>query len=312
MIAPEQLAVFLDDALDVESRDAIENELERDAEALQFVIEQRKIDRALRSILGIATHKQRLKKSILAGVAGASVEQLRGQVPADTSGRKNRPAMVASQATAAMTPAQNNGVSGCERTGLWRTFRTWTAVARQCLNSSVVGRFAAAAAAVVVLGVGSYLFTVGRKPVPQAQVGELAVVIGTPSLRREGERVATEATRATPVRFGDRIETGDADKAEIQFRRRHHVAAPLQHRTGNSKSEIRKFQSAIGNWQSAPGDLTPRPSDASTTAQSQSPARAGVDQSAEGHQRAAVRRADPGRHCDRAGNGVRTKGSEGR
>ncbi len=86
MIPEEQLSAYLDDALDGDQRQAVDLELEHDPSALRFVLEQRQLDRVLRSLLGAASRRERLKESILAALAGATAEQLRAQVLADTSG----------------------------------------------------------------------------------------------------------------------------------------------------------------------------------------------------------------------------------
>jgi succinyl-CoA synthetase beta subunit len=85
MIAPEQLANFLDPGFDHDDRERIEQELAGDEEALRYVLGQREIDRMLHSLLGGAARHDRIKASILAAVAGASVEQLRGRVLTETS-----------------------------------------------------------------------------------------------------------------------------------------------------------------------------------------------------------------------------------
>ena len=99
MINQDHISAFLDDALDGGSREATELELERDSEALQFILDQRKTDRLLRSALRPVASRERLKESILAAVAGAPTEQLRAQVLADTAGGRARPTVEDSLST---------------------------------------------------------------------------------------------------------------------------------------------------------------------------------------------------------------------
>src|SRR5712671_116413 len=69
-----------------------------------------------------------------------------------------------------------------------------------------------AAAALVVLSAGLFFYWHGRAPKPIA-VGQFTTVMGAPKLHHTGKRSTLYALRSTPVRLGDRIETGDADKA---------------------------------------------------------------------------------------------------
>ena len=93
MISPDQLAAYLDHALDGPAREAVERHLEQDAAALRFVLEQRQVDRVLGSLLAPAARRQRLKASVLAAIAAPSTERLRAQVLADTSGVGKGPGM---------------------------------------------------------------------------------------------------------------------------------------------------------------------------------------------------------------------------
>ena len=84
MIARDTLAAYLEDALDVEARAQIEAQLASDLEALRYVVEQRKLDRLLRSTLRPETQKQRVKQSILASVSGIAPEKLKVRVLEET------------------------------------------------------------------------------------------------------------------------------------------------------------------------------------------------------------------------------------
>lgn len=199
MIQMDQLASFLDEALDAGQRAALEVELERDAESLRFVIEQWKIDRTLRSLLGGAAHRQRLKESIVAAVAGSPTKPLRAQVLADTSGR-----------------ALRHGGANSLAPGWWRRIQTQLSDTVQLLQSPRLAWFSFASF-VLLLVVGSWLFF---RPVPEAPmaVGQFAAVVGEPKLRDWTGRSTLKPQLSTPIQFGDSIETGDADKAELMFK----------------------------------------------------------------------------------------------
>jgi len=199
MISQDQLASFLDGALAAGPRAGIEAELERDAEALRFVIEQRKMDRALRSLLRSSAHRQRLKDSILAAVAAPSTRQLQAQVLADTSGRVVRPA--------------ENDYSTVD----WlHPIGTWIGAILQSFRSPKVARFAFASV-MVLLAVGAWVFF---RPVPSTRiiVGQFAAVVGQPTLQHGGQNPTPNLLPSTPIHLGDRLETGDTDKAEIVFK----------------------------------------------------------------------------------------------
>jgi len=199
MIPQDQLASFLDEALDAGPRAALEQELEQDAEALRFVIEQRNLDRALRSRLGSAAHRERLKESILASVAGSSSKQLQAQVLADTSGRAIQPAGGDSPAT-----------------GWPHRLQTWIGNIQQYFQSPKAAWFASASV-ILLLAVGTWLLL---RPAPAARivVGQFAAVVGQPVLKHGGKSSTPGLNPPTPIYLGDRLETGDADKAEIVFK----------------------------------------------------------------------------------------------
>lgn len=199
MIQQEQLASFLDEALDAGPRAALQKELERDAQALRFVIEQRNMDRALRSLLGSAAHRERLKESILASVAGSSSKQLQAQVLADTSGRAIR---LAGESAPAL--------------GWPHPIRTWIGDILQFFQSPRVAWFTFASA-VLLLAVGTMLLF-RPTPVGRIVVGQFAAVVGEPTLQHGASRLTLNPQLSTPIHLGDRLETGDADKAEIVFK----------------------------------------------------------------------------------------------
>ncbi len=198
MIHPDQLASLLDDALDAGSRAALETELENDAPSLRFVIEQRRMDRALRSLLGNPAQRQRLKESIRAAVAGSSTQELRAQVLADTSGHPVQP-----RGAASMTP------------GWWSRLRTQLGDFLQPFPSRGLA-WSAGVAVVLLLAVGLF-FHIRPAPMASVVIGQFAVVVGQPTIQRSGKPSTLNAQPSTTIYLGDRIETGDADKAELVF-----------------------------------------------------------------------------------------------
>jgi tetratricopeptide (TPR) repeat protein len=77
-------------------------------------------------------------------------------------------------------------------------------------------RSAAAAAAMVATAVGLY-FGFRDRFAPRVEIGHFAAVVGSPKVAHFGQRSTLHASLSSTVCLGDRIETGDADKTEIQF-----------------------------------------------------------------------------------------------
>jgi tetratricopeptide (TPR) repeat protein len=78
-------------------------------------------------------------------------------------------------------------------------------------------RSAAVAAAMVATAVGLY-FGFRDRFAPRVEVGHFAAVVGSPKVRHFGQRPRLDASLSSTVYLGDRVETGDADKTEIQFK----------------------------------------------------------------------------------------------
>ena len=216
MIDHDQLADFLDDALPPRSRVEVERELASDEEALQFVIGQRKLDRTLRSVLGPAAEKQRLRESILSVVMSATSEELRARILADTSLRAGARVASSVPSSAELQGADSSyPVHRLNFTGkLW----AWAAEKFQQLELLAHSRLAVTTAIVVVTGLGILFYAVVQKPGAPIQVGQIATVVGKPTLQHSARAQILKAQRTAVVYIGDRIETGDADRAEIRFR----------------------------------------------------------------------------------------------
>ncbi len=200
MIDRDLLSAYLEDALDPEARAQVEAQLPQDPEALGFLAGQRKMDRLLRSALRPARAKQRGKQSILAAVRASAPEQLRARVLKATT---------------------VESVETTERPKLpaWTQIRRLALLTLQRFNDLTPGRslaYGTLSVVVVMLSLG-FWFYFQRAPIPRITVGQFTAVVGQPTVQSAGERITRHASRITPVYLGDRIETGDADKTEIQF-----------------------------------------------------------------------------------------------
>ena len=80
MIERETLTAYHEDALDPAARARVEAQLADDPESLRFIVEQRKLDRLLRSTLRPVAAKQRVRQSILAAVRASAPEQIKARV----------------------------------------------------------------------------------------------------------------------------------------------------------------------------------------------------------------------------------------
>ncbi|MBL9138311.1 MAG: tetratricopeptide repeat protein [Verrucomicrobiales bacterium] len=207
MITTDQMAALLEDALDDRTCDALAAELERDPRSFQSLLDQRRIDCLLRSVLASASDRQRLRESVLAAAAGPSTDQLQARVLAETIGWG--------------TAAPWRSVPNAAATGKlqipagepWRRF--WATLAS--LRGSARG-LVAAGAGLVVIGLALWLGGFGHRDPTPAIFGVLVEVVGVPTIRRSGHSQVMDATPGISVLDGDRLDTGDADRAEIRFR----------------------------------------------------------------------------------------------
>lgn len=198
MIPQDQLAAYLDHALDDPSREAVELQLEQDAEALRFVLEQRQVDRVLGSLLAPTSRRQRLKASVLAAISAPSSEKLRAQVLADTSGRRLQP-----------------GAKALGSASWGERIRNWLDVVGRGLFSPGLARYAMAAVLLLMAVGGWFLFRPGAAA--PIVVGRFAVVVGQPMLQHGAGGSTFNPQELSPIHLGARLETGDADKVELVF-----------------------------------------------------------------------------------------------
>ncbi len=70
---------------------------------------------------------------------------------------------------------------------------------------------------VALIAITAGIFWFGKQPQPQVILGQFTATVGEPIVRHTGQRSTLNAQRSTPVHLGDRIETGDGDRAEVQF-----------------------------------------------------------------------------------------------
>jgi tetratricopeptide (TPR) repeat protein len=191
MLTQEQLIAYFEHQLAPAERAELERLLADDPEAQLLLADQENIDLALRVCLGKAEAAERIKQSIFTVLRGASDEAITAHVMEET-----RAAQPAKPAPARMRP-----------------WSQWLAE----FQLSFWKRFAPAAAfAMALLGFGLFFYF---RPAPAASVviGRFAAVVGEPTLQRKANSSTLNAQLATPVHLGDRIETGDADTAELVF-----------------------------------------------------------------------------------------------
>ncbi|PYI84727.1 MAG: hypothetical protein DME26_12795, partial [Verrucomicrobia bacterium] len=218
MLTQGQLIAYWEGTLRPAERARVEELLREDAVARQQLLDQQRIHEALRVMLANDAANERVKQSILAVVRGQSEPQLKARVLEQT-----RAAFVES-----VKASERSGVGawvrGCVRAVVRLSGEAWQQVRRlagatiQRSNATPLQRLlrSGSAAAVLVLALGAY-FYFHRAPVPRIAIGQFAVVMGKPKVQHAGKPPTLNAQSSTPVHFGDRIETGDADKAEIQF-----------------------------------------------------------------------------------------------
>lgn len=204
MILPEHLADFLDDASDAAQRSAIDRQLQQDPESLHFVIAQWKTDRMLRSVLGADARRQALKDSILATLATPPVEMVRRRILAEIANDLTSLEAPTDRPRATPKPFVSPSTANPDQHGSWFG---WLQV-----------RFlTVAAATALVLGFLGWWVVPRHRATPRFEVGELSELVGAPNLRRLGQRLPVDAVQGFSIEVGDRLETGDADRAEIRF-----------------------------------------------------------------------------------------------
>ncbi len=217
MLTQEQLIACLENSLDPVERVRLEESLAADADAQRQLADQHRIDQALRVVIGNGAAHERVKQSILAVVQGRAVEKLKAEVIEET--------LAAQSAAEIPQPSILNTQPSTAWRGwgaIWsmKNVPTYGQVLIRQFTDSLLRPWNRVAlggtAAVIVLGLGSFLYFHGR-PAERFEVGKFTLAMGTPKVQHSGKRSTLDAQRSTPVCLGDRIETGDADKAEIQF-----------------------------------------------------------------------------------------------
>jgi tetratricopeptide (TPR) repeat protein/anti-sigma factor RsiW len=234
MLDEPRLIAYVAGTLDPEERARLEAELATDRSAQRLLAEQQLMDQALRVALGGARADERVKQSILAVVRGMSVERLRAQVLEHT---------VACPPTSVRTRSgwlgQLSAWAETVRGGLKRQTEQ-ASKACERLTGSLSRRIALAAVSAVLLLAGGFLWQ--RAWPARVEVGKFAVVVGKPQVHRGFKRSTLPLRSGTTLWSGDRIETGDADKAEIQF----HDGTTLR-LSFNTTLEIPRFKAPRAN-----------------------------------------------------------------
>jgi tetratricopeptide (TPR) repeat protein len=209
MLSQEQLIGYLEGTLSAAERAQVEALLLDDPAARRQLIEQRGLDQALHVLLGDATSNERVKQSILAVVRSAPAEQLKARVLEGTA---------AARPTRVGTPAGWIANLLEWARGTWAAWGTRGACAWELVRGLTAtparGLAAAAVCVGMVLAAGFFWFKPSPAPV---EVGKFISVMGAPKVQHRGERSTLNPKPSALVYLGDRIETGDADKAELQF-----------------------------------------------------------------------------------------------
>lgn len=187
MLTPERLGAYFERQLPSADRADLERELADSLEAQRLLADQARMDMALRAILGSREAEARVRNSVFAVLRGASDEELAAGILADAAGER----------------ASDRAPAGTRRGVAWK-WLSWSTALR-----------ALALAGCIVAGLLILQLTL-RPPMP-VEIGRFSVLVGAPTIRQDARRPASEAQAAAPVRLGDRIETGDADRVEIQF-----------------------------------------------------------------------------------------------
>lgn len=187
MLTPERLGAYFERQLPPVDRANVERELAGSPEAQRLLADQAGIDMALRAILGSREAEARVRNSVFAVLRGASDEELAAGILADAAGER----------ASDRAPAAPRRVV----TWKWMSWRQvlWTMALAGCLAASLL------------------IPQLILRPSAPAEIGRFSVLVGAPTIRQDARRPASEAQAATLVRLGDRVETGDADRVEIQF-----------------------------------------------------------------------------------------------
>jgi tetratricopeptide (TPR) repeat protein len=209
MLSPEQLSGYFEAALSDAERAQVEAQLASDPAARRQLAEQRCLDQALRVLFGSQAANERIKQSVLAVIHGASAAQLRARVLEDTSA-----ASASDEAKSTRKASPRLGWPAAA----WRAAGGWAAQAwswAQVIAASPARRLAFAGVSAALI-LAMILIWLGISPRP-VEVGSFTVVIGAPHIQHARARAPLKASPRAPVWSGDRVVTGDADKAEIQF-----------------------------------------------------------------------------------------------
>jgi len=209
MLSQEQLIGYLEGRLSGAERAQVEALLVDDPAAQRQLVDQQGLDQALHVLLGNPAVNEQVKQSILAVVCGAPAEQLKARVLEETSG---------AQPTGVGTPARWIAKLLEWASGTWAAWgpqgvRAWELVRR--LSATPARRLAAAAVSVGLV-LAACFFLLRPSPAP-VEIGKFISVMGAPKVQHRGERSTLNPQPSALVYLGDCIETGDADKADLQF-----------------------------------------------------------------------------------------------
>ena len=227
MLTQDELIAYFEQRLPDAQRAELERKLADDPHAQSILAGQENIDLALRVLLGPQAAHERVKQSIFTVLRGASDEQLA--------------AHVMEEARAARTEEPRPGSRRSRAAG---ELSWWKArfVSRP--------RLALLGAALALVAIAFGLLLLPPRAPAAVEIGRLAVVVGEPWITSGGQGTRTVAAASSSVRLGDRLETGDADRAEVQFQ-----DGTILRLQFNTAVEISNLKSQIANLKSP----VPRP-----------------------------------------------------
>ncbi|MCC6233543.1 MAG: tetratricopeptide repeat protein [Verrucomicrobiales bacterium] len=212
MLTPEQLAAYFENRLEPVERAEAERELAGDAAAQCTLADQLNLDLALRVLLGRPEGHERVKASIFTVLRGAPEASLAAGILRDAGGASGRPPQPGFADPDLLTPAPY-GSRALAAGGAWRRHvgHAW----RRLLDSPWRWGLASVAALVAVVWTLVGLFP--TRPAAGPEIGQFSAVVGEPTVSAGAKRAALPAQASATVHLGDRIDTGDADRVEIQF-----------------------------------------------------------------------------------------------
>jgi Flp pilus assembly protein TadD len=207
MLTQEELIAYFERQLPADARAELEQRLAAEPEAQSLLAGQENIDLALRVLLGPDSAHQRVKQSIFTVLHGASQERLTAHVMAEAREAYAEAPDKTWRRSKGFVAWLKGGSSNRKPAALpWG--KTPLALSRKPLLAIL---------SLVALACGLLLLSWPRPPAG-LEIGRVVAAVGEPWLTSVGKSARMVVQASAVVHFGDRLETGDADRAEVQFR----------------------------------------------------------------------------------------------